>query len=422
MSQPKSDKTILVIGGGIAGMTAAVEAAEVGYKVVLVEKEPFLGGRVVRMNQYFPKLCPPTCGMEINARRVRQNPLISVYTMAEVTQVGGSPGDYTVTVKVNPRYVTGKVDLDASHAEAIASERVDTFNADMGKTKALYRPHPMSYPSTFVLDRAALSDEDKGKLESAAPEGAIDFDMQPETVELKAGAIIVATGWVPYDARKIENLGFGACKNVITNIMMERLASESGPTGGKIQRPGDGKEPASVAFVQCAGSRDENHLQYCSGVCCMASMKQARYVRELYPAADIYLFYIDVRAMGRNEDFFAKVAKDGKLILRKGKVADIVTEASGRLTVVAEDVASGLKTRETVDLVVLATGMQPSVAGEALPAGLKTDDYGFFAPDGGQKGIYSAGCAKSPVDVATAVQDATGTALKAIQTIVGEAL
>jgi len=416
VSQPKSDKTILVIGGGIAGMTAAVEAAEVGYKVVLVEKEPFLGGRVVRMNQYFPKLCPPTCGMEINARRIRQNPLISVYTMAEVTQVGGSPGDYTVTVKVNPRYVTGKVDLDDSHAEAIASERVDTFNADMGKTKALYRPHPMSYPSTFVLDRAALSDEDKGKLESAVPEGAIDFDMQPETVELKAGAIIVATGWAPYDARKIENLGFGTCKNVVTNIMMERLAAESGPTGGKIQRPGDGKEPASVAFVQCAGSRDENHLQYCSGVCCMASMKQARYVREKLPDTNVTIFYIDIRPTGRHEDFYYELLGDEKITFVKGKVAKITEEAGGALKLDVEDSITGTKIADAFDLVVLATGMVPSLAAEKLPLDLKLDDYGFVV-DGEEQGIFAAGVARHPIEVTRTVKEGTGAALKAIQYI-----
>ncbi|MBN1343869.1 MAG: CoB--CoM heterodisulfide reductase iron-sulfur subunit A family protein [Phycisphaerae bacterium] len=397
-------------------MTAAVEAAEVGYKVVLVEKEPFLGGRVVRMNQYFPKLCPPTCGMEINYRRIRQNPLISVYTLTEVRQVSGSPGDYTVTLQVNPRYVTGKVDLDESAAEALTSQRVDAFNAGMGKTKALYRPHPMAFPSKMVLDRKALSEDDKAKLAASVPDGAIDFDMQPQTVELKAAAIIVATGWAPYDAGKVENLGFGKCKNVITNIMMERLASEAGPTAGKIQRPGDGKEPANVAFVQCAGSRDENHLQYCSGVCCMASMKQARYVREKLPEAKVTIFYIDIRPTGRHEDFYYELLGDEKIRFVKGKVAKITEADGGALKLDVEDSVTGTKIGEAFDLVVLATGMVPSLATEKLPLDLPQDDYGFVV-GGEDKGIFAAGVARHPIEVTRTVKEGTAAALKAIQYI-----
>jgi len=416
VKQAKSDKTILVIGGGIAGMTAAVEAAEVGYKVVLVEKEPYLGGRVVQMNQYFPKLCPPNCGMEINARRIRQNPLITVYTMAQVQQVSGSPGDYQVTIRVNPRYVTGKVDLDESVAEGLSSERVDAFNYGMCKTKALYRPHPMAYPSKFVLDREALSADDLAKLKSSVPEGAIDFDMQPETVEIAVGAIIVATGWAPYDAAKIENLGFGQIGNVITNVMMERLVADAGPTGGKIQRPGDGKEPATVAFVQCAGSRDENHLQYCSGVCCMASLKQARYVREKLPDATVTIFYIDIRPVSRHEDFYYELLDDEKITFVKGKVAKISEADGGNLKLDVEDSITGMKIADTFELAVLATGMVPALATEKLPVALSQDDYGF-AEDGVANGIFAAGVARHPVYVSRSVKEGTAAALKAIQFI-----
>ena len=417
MTEPKSDKAILVIGGGIAGMTAAVEAAEVGYKVVLVESEPCLGGRVVRMNQYFPKLCPPTCGMEINARRIRQNPLITVYTMSEVQAVSGSPGDYTVTIQVNPRYVTGKVDLDDSHAEALGGERDDAFNVGMCKTKALYRPYPLSFPAKWVLDPEALGSEGASKVAQAVPEGAIDLDMQPQTAEIKAGAIVVATGWRPYDAGKIDNLGFGACKNVITNVMMERLVAESGPTGGKIQRPGDDAEPSSVAFVQCAGSRDEKHLQYCSGVCCMASLKQARYVREKLPEANVTIFYIDIRPTGRHEKFYYDLLGDEKVTFVKGKVAKVTEESGGGLKLDVEDSITGVKHGDTFDLVVLATGMVPNMAAGKLPiADLTLDEYGFVV-DGQDKGIFAAGVARHPIEVTRTVKEGTGAALKAIQFI-----
>ncbi len=417
MNQPKSDKAILVIGGGIAGMTAAVEAAEVGYKVVLVEKEPFLGGRVVRMNQYFPKMCPPNCGMEINARRIRENPRIDVHTLAEVEKVDGTPGDYTVTIKCNPRYVTGKVDLDESHAEAVSSERADTFNPVMdANTKALYRPHPMSYPSTWVLDKQALSGDDASKLVSAVPEGAIDLDMQPQSVEVKAGAIILATGWAPYDATKLDNLGYGQCKNVITNIQMERLAAASGPTEGKIVRPGDKAEPKSIAFVQCAGSRDENHLQYCSSVCCMASMKQARYVRERLPECDITIFYIDIRPTGRHEDFYYELLEDEKVTFIKGKVAKVHEEPDGSLKLDVEDSITGAKIGSAFDMVVLATGMVPTLALEKLPLDIEQDEYGFVL-EAEDKGIFAAGVARHPIEVTRTTKEGTGAALKAIQFI-----
>jgi quinone-modifying oxidoreductase subunit QmoA len=243
--------------------------------------------------------------------------------------------------------------------------------------------------------------------------------MKPETIELEVQAIVWATGWEPYDAGQIDGLGFGTYPNVVTNVMMERMAAHNGPTGGKIQRPSDAKEVETIAFVQCAGSRDENYLKHCSGVCCMGSLKQARYVREQYPEAQIYIFYIDIRAPGRLEDFYAEVQKDEKLRLIKGKVAKITEDAdSGDLVVEAEDTLSGERVTEKVNLVVLATGIVPTdasavsieVAGE-----LQKDEHGFLTSDQSLAGMLGAGCAKRPVDVAACVRDATGAALKALQ-------
>ena len=185
--------------------------------------------------------------------------------------------------------------------------------------------------------------------------------MSEKTVQEEVASIIVATGWTPYRAENIENLEFGNYENVLTNLQMERLSAPDGPTAGKIQRPSDGGEVTSIAFVQCAGSRDENYLKHCSGVCCMASLKQARYVREQYPDAEIYIFYIDIRSPGRLEDFYAESQKDEKLTLIKGKVAKIERDSSGQsLVVEAEDILGGFRVRQTVDLVILATGMVPS--------------------------------------------------------------
>jgi quinone-modifying oxidoreductase subunit QmoA len=246
--------------------------------------------------------------------------------------------------------------------------------------------------------------------------------MKAKTIDLPVGAIVWATGWEPYDAKKIDNLGFGQYPNIITNMMMERLAAPNGPTKGKILRPSDDKQPESVAFVQCAGSRDENHLPYCSYICCMASLKQATYVRERYPEAKIYIFYIDLRAPGlRYEKFYKKIKEDENVFFIKGKVAEVSEEAgTGNITVVAENAVTGEKVHQTVEMTVLATGMQPTAAAAKLPADLKYTEDGFIINDFEKGGMFAAGCANKPLDVTSSNQNATGMALKAIQTLVNK--
>ncbi len=415
-------KPILVIGGGIAGMTAAVEAAEVGYRVVLVEKEAYLGGRVMRMNRYFPKMCPPTCGFEINIRRIRQNPRIAVHTLATVEEISGAAGNFKARIKIRPRFVTGEYALDDSMTEQMTSERVNDFNYGMDKTKALYLPHDAAYPPVYVLDRDALSAADAEKLAEVCPPGAVDLDMAEEETEIEVGAIIVATGWRPYDAGKLDNLGFGQYPNVITNVMMERLAARGGPTGGEIVRPSDGKKAENVAFVQCAGSRDENHLPYCSAVCCMASLKQARYLREQNENAKATVFYIDIRTVGYLEKFYYDMLEDEQVSFIKGKVAEIgEAPESKNLILDVEDTLSRENLHREFDLVVLATGMVPNTAEAKFPFELKYDEYGFIDGTTNTDGVYAAGCAKHPCDVSRTTKDSTAAALKAIQCLNGGA-
>lgn len=410
--------SLLVVGGGISGLTTALEAAEVGYEVFLVEKNPYLGGRVAQLNQYFPKLCPPTCGLEINFRRLKDNPRIQVLTLAEVTKIAGRPGSYDVSIRINPRYVNEKCTVCGDCAAACQTEIDSAFDFGMRKIKGAYLPFEMAYPARYVLAPEIIGTADAARCKEACGYDAIDLDMQPKTLDLKVGAVVFATGWQPYDAKKIDNLGFGRVPNVITNMMMERLASPNGPTQGKILRPADQKSPASVAFVQCAGSRDENHLPYCSYICCMASLKQALYVREQYPDAEVTIFYIDIRSPGdRYEKFYQKVKADPKVTFVKGKVADVQEAANGQVTVTAENAVTGAKTSQTVDLVVLATGMQPTAALAKPPADLKLSEDGFILNDFQAGGIFAAGCANKPADVISSNQNATGMALKAIQTL-----
>ncbi len=412
----KDPKPILVIGGGIAGMTAALEAAEVGYSVVLVEKEAYLGGRVVRMHRYFPKMCPPTCGFEINTRRIKRNGSITVHTLATVEEISGGAGAFKARIRKRPRYVTGKHSLDSSLAEQLSSERDNDFNYGMDKTKALYLPHDMAYPSDFVLDRDNLSEADAKILTAACPSGSIDLGMREEEVEVEVGAVIVATGWRPYDASKLDTLGYGRYPNVITNVMMERLASLGGPTGGDIVRPSDGKKVENVAFVQCAGSRDENHLPYCSAVCCMASLKQARYLREKNENSKATIFYIDIRTIGYLEKFYYNLLEDENVSFIKGKVAEISEESdSGNLILDVEDTLSRENLHRGFDMAVLATGMVPNTADVKIPFELNYDEYGFIDAVTDVDGVYATGCAKHPCDVSRATKQSTAAVLKAIQ-------
>ncbi|MFC2047331.1 FAD-dependent oxidoreductase [Chloroflexota bacterium] len=412
-----SPKSILVIGGGISGITSAIEAAEAGYDVFLIESNPFLGGRVIRANQYFPKLCPPTCGLEINFKRLKANPGVRVFTMAEVENITGKEGDYEVAVKLAPRFVNDNCTACNKCAEVCPAERPNDLNFGMDKTKAIYLPHFMAYPTQYLIDGAACTGSECAKCVTACQYDAIDLAMPEQKLSIKVSSVIIATGWKPYDATKIENLGFGKYKNVITNVMMERLAVSDGPTGGRIVRPSDGKEVSSIAFVQCAGSRDTNHLPYCSAVCCLGSLKQAIYVKERYPDAKVFIFYMDIRAFGALEDFYLRVQGYDGVSLVRGKVARVGEDAETRdLIVEAEDTLAVGKISEKVEMVVLATGIVPSIAGEEMPAEIAYDEYGFISV--GQPGIYAAGCARMPADVSTSVQNATAAALRAIQSVV----
>ncbi len=409
---------ILVVGGGMGGLSAAIEAAEAGYDAYLVEKNPYLGGRVAQLHNYFPKLCPPYCGLEINFRRIRQNPKVRLFTMAEVLNISGEEGNFDVTIRINPRYVNERCTACGKCAEACTIEISNPFNYGMDKIKAAYLPHVMAYPMRYVLDKAVVESDEAQKVKEACPYGAIELDMAPREMELKVGAIIWATGWTPYEAGKLEDYGFGQYPDVITNVMMERLASWTGPTQGKIVRPSDGAAPETVAFIQCAGSRDENHLPFCSGVCCLASMKQANYVREQYPDAKIYIFFIDIRAMDRMEDFYNRIKADENIQFFKGKVGKITQdEASQKLVLKVENTTTEELNEISVDMAVLATGMVPNTAENPLPIQIPYDDYGFIAAQTAKAGIYAAGCARTPTGVQESVQDGTAAALKAIQSI-----
>jgi len=406
---------ILVVGGGMSGLTAALEAAESGAQVIITEKQPYLGGRVAQLHRYFPKLCPPTCGLEIQFRRIRENPRITFYTMADVTQVTGSAGEYEVTVQVKPRYVNDRCVACNACTEACPAWRENDFNYGLDKTKAAYLPFDMAFPLKYVIDKDNCNGDCGQKCAEACEYQAIELDMQPQTHTFQVGAIILAGGWDLYDATKMENLGFGQVNNVITNMQMERLAASNGPTGGKIQRPSDNKPPKKVAFVQCAGSRDENHLPYCSYICCMASLKQATYLREQDEEAEATVFYIDLRTPGRYEQFMWKVRDDEGVNLIRGKVAKVEQDpGTDDVVITVEDTVRGQKLKEKFDMVVLAAGMVPTTKTSPFPLPLSYTPEGFVIPELLPDGVFAVASMKSPLDVMKSNEDATGAALKSL--------
>jgi len=270
-----------------------------------------------------------------------------------------------------------------------------------------------------VIDSRMIGTDDAQKAKDACKFDAIDLDMQEETVDLKAGAVVWATGWRPFDANKIQPYGYDRIDNVITSVEFERMMDPFGPTGGKLVRPSDGKDAKNVAFIQCAGSRDRNYLKHCSRICCMASLKQSTYVSEKFgDDADVSIYYIDIRAIDRFDDFYQRVQEDPNVKFIKSKVANIVeNKENGNPVLNGVDTEGYNRYANEHDLVVLAIGMEPSVDRDTFPVEIKLNDEGFIEQDEANGGIFAAGCSSDALDVNRAVQSATASALRAIQVV-----
>jgi quinone-modifying oxidoreductase subunit QmoA len=405
-----NSKPLLVVGAGIAGITSALEAAEAGQEVVLLEREPSVGGRVLKNHQYFPKMCPPACGMEINTRRLERNPRVRVLTQAQLESAARNGGTWHVKVRQRPEYVTGACTACGDCSKVCPSKVADPFNLGLAQVPAIRIPHADAWPRRYFLDREACP-ADCRACADVCKVRAVVLDAKERTQELEVSAIVVATGWTPYPLEKLPELGGGAIADVISNVQLERFAAPAGPTGGKILRPSDGQAPKRVAFVQCAGSRDVNHLPYCSAVCCTASAKQAQYVRSQLPEAAVTVYYIDRRMPGRNESMLTEAEAAGVKFV-KGKVGKVRQGQGGALILRVEDIEAGRLLEVEADLVVLATGMVSRRPEDAtLPILRDTDG---FALDDRAAGVFAAGVARRPEDVAATVRDATGAAAKAL--------
>lgn len=403
-------RPVLVVGAGIAGVTTALEAAEAGQEVVLVERDASVGGRALRNHQYFPKRCPPSCGMEINTRRLARSALVTVLTRSRLTAAERTAAGWRVTVRRAAEYVTSACTACGDCSKVCPATVADPFNLGLGRVPAVRLPHVDAWPRRHVLDREACPAGCRACADACKVPGAIDLEADARDEQLEVGAVVIATGWEPYPIEKLVELGGGVLADVVANVHVERLAAPAGPTGGRILRPSDGKPPRRVAFVQCAGSRDVKHLPYCSAVCCLASAKQALYVKEQLPGAEVTIYFIDRRAPGRNEVMLARAEAAGVRFV-KGKVARVTASTGGALVLRVEDVEAGRIVDAEADLVVLATGMVPQ--GNGVPIALLRDGDGFALDDPGAR-VFAAGVARRPEDVAASVRDATGAAAKAV--------
>ena len=414
-----NQQTVVVVGGGISGITAALELAEVGKQVIIIEKNAFVGGRISQLYKYFPKLCIPSCGLEINQQRLKsahQN--LSILTLAQVCAISGEAGDYRLSVKISPRFVNEKCTACGDCAAAVSTLFDDPFNHNMSQRKGAYLAHNMAYPQHYVIDERIVNTEEGEKAKQACRYDAVDLTMEEKTVDISAAAIIWATGWTPYDANRIQPYGYDRFANVITNVEFERLMDKFGPTAGKLVRPSDGKEAKNVAFIQCAGSRDENHLRHCSRVCCMSSLKEATFVGEQYgDEAKATIYYIDIRVIDRFDDFYQQVKSDKNVHFIKSKVANITENSSNKNPILhGVDTQGYHRYQNEYDLVVLATGMQPNVDRELLNKLIINDD-GFIENSNENEAIFGAGCVGDALDVNRSIQSATAAALKALQVV-----
>ena len=431
---------VLVVGGGIAGIHAALTLANAGKKVYLVEREPSIGGHMAKFDKTFPTLDCAACILTPKMSEVGSHPNITLWCFSDVTKVDGYVGNYTVKVRRRPRYINE--DLCTGCQECISNcvykepKFADEFNEHLGKRKPIYISFPQATPQMVLIDpevclnfkRGVLTDKCKKTcVEACGEKKAIDFKQTEQVKEIKVGTIIVATGFKAFDARRIPQYGYGTFPNVYTALEVERLVNASGPTGGEVILR-DGREPKSIGILHCVGSRDQKTNRWCSRVCCMYSLKLAHLLKE-HTGAEIYNFYIDMRTPGKAyEEFYDKLLEEGVHFIRGrvGEVTDwaMTPEEEGKLVLRVEDTLAGFVRRIPVDMVVLSTGLEPQ--GDAQDVrrlfNMSCGSEGFFlerhpklAPvNTFTDGVFLAGACQGPRDIPDTVAQAGAAAAEAM--------
>lgn len=418
------DKKCLVIGGGVAGIQSALDLADMGFKTYMVERNPTIGGRMGQLDKTFPTLDCSMCILAPKMVDTSKHENIELITYAEVKEVDGYIGNFTVKVEKKPRYVKEEDCTGCGQCQEVCPIEIPNYyDEGVGMVKAAYIPFPQAVPLCATIDKNYCID--CGLCETVCGPEAIDRDMEPEEIELHVGTIIAATGYDPYDPTEKYEYGYGRYTNVITAMEIERMINASGPTGGHVQKPSDGKEPKRVAFIHCVGSRDEQiGKSYCSRVCCMYSMKNAQLCIDHEPDTEVTCYYMDIRSFGKGFEEFYKTSQEKYGIeFIRGRPAEILENDDLTLTVRAEDTLLGKVTEYTYDLVVLSVGLEPPKGSNELrqTLGLSRTTDGFYMEahpklrpvDTLTDGVYIAGVAQGPKDIPDAVAQGSAAASRA---------
>jgi len=460
------DYRALVIGAGISGMQAALDIANAGFEVVLVEREPSIGGHMAQLSETFPTLDCSQCILTPRTVEVGQHPNIHLLMLSEVigvepippdcgpagagargsesavrTDRGGSEsavrtdrrgsesGGFRVRILRHPRYVIEeKCTACGDCAKACPVIVPNEFDRGLAARRAIYMPHPQAVPAVYRLDSDAcmgLFPLACGKCAEACQAQAIDYDMPPEIIEMDVGAIVVATGYELYQDEAVQAYTYMSHPNVMDGLEFERLLSASGPTGGKIIRPSDRKVPKEVVFIQCAGSRNPEHgVSYCSKICCMYTAKHAILYKHRVPDGQVYVFYIDIRAGGKGyEEFVTRAMEEDDTVYIRGRVSKVFP-TDGKVMVWGVDTLTGSKVEIAADLVVVAAAIVPSEGSRRVAQllGVSVDEFGFYTPvdaemtpiESGIPGVFLAGACMGPQDIPETVAQASGAAAKVL--------
>jgi heterodisulfide reductase subunit A len=422
-------RNALVIGGGVAGIQTALDLADTGYKVYLVEKEPSIGGMMARIDKTFPTMDCSICILAPKMSDAGHHPNIELLTNSEVSEVKGYIGNFHVKVLKKPRYVTKDCSACGECVKICPIVVPNEFDVGLATRRGIYTPFAQAVPATYMIDMNVCLNKDGvvvcDKCMNACERKAIEFEMQPETVELEVGTIVVATGADVFDPSTIPYYGYGKYPNVITSLEFERLINAGGPSGGRLIRLSDKQIPKRVAFIQCVGSRsDRNGRLYCSNVCCMNTIKDSLLIKEHWPETEIYVFYVDIRAYGKGfEDLYKRARERGVMFIR-GLPAEIIEDKKKHsLWLIGENTLQKELYKTNVDMVILSVGLESRKDSEVIQRllTLSRNQDGFFLEahpklrpvDAATGGVFFAGCAESPKDIKDSVTQASAAAGRA---------
>jgi len=423
-------KDVLIIGGGIAGIQASLDLAEIDVRVHLVEKGPSIGGHMAQLDKTFPTNDCSTCILSPKMVDCARHPNITIHTLSEVQAVTGEAGDFKARVFKKARYVDASACTACGDcAQVCPIVKPDEFQMGLSTRRAIYIPFAQAIPQAYMVNRDDCLGDDPivcGRCIEACRKQCIDFDMKDEVIEMPVGAIIVAVGMETFDPVALTEYGYTRYENVVTGLEMERLVCASGPSGGRLIRLTDRKEPKVVGFIQCVGSRNLKYQRFCSSVCCMHATKEAVLAREHIPDVKSYIFYTDLRASGKGfREYIDRAQQEYGVEYIRGRVARIEEDEDGKLLFHYEDAATSRPQRMKVDLAVLATSLipGPGVAALAEILDLELDEYGFFRTnpfsptDTTREGVYTCGGCRGPSDIPQAVAQASGAAARAAQLV-----